>query len=204
MRFIVLILTALILISNVEALAVASDYLEDNTLQLIEGTSTIYSIRLQNTGSDETRVKIDYDGTLMKAIDFKEEYTLPPKSSTRIEFNVTAPEYKKNSNVFTLSLTAHQTAVGGASGIGFLPKINKNFKLEVLKNPDRFYIDPLYMVYAAIVLAFLGLVHRKKIIDLWKRRNQTFKNQKFLGSRKFNEFSRISKNRFKSRKIIKW
>lgn len=204
MRFIALILTALILISNAEALAVASDYLQDNTLQLIEGASTIYSIRLQNTGSDETRVKIDYDSALMKAIDFKEEYTLPPKSSTRIEFNVTAPEYKKNNNVFALSYTAHQIAGGGIGGIGFLPKISKNFKLEVLKHPDRFYIDPLYIVFAVIVIVFLGSIHRKKIIDLWKRRDKALKNQKFLGSRKFNKFSRTPKNRFKSRKIIKW
>ena len=92
---IALSLTALSL--NAEALAVASDYLESNTLELIEGTSTIYGIRLQNPDPYEIRAKVNYDKEIMKAMDFKEEYTLPPSSSTEIKFNITVLFVDKSS-----------------------------------------------------------------------------------------------------------
>ncbi len=61
MRVIVLILLSLALVLDVNAIAVASDYLENNTLKIIEGTSGIYSIRLQNPYSYESIVKVSYD-----------------------------------------------------------------------------------------------------------------------------------------------
>ena len=184
MRFVVLFISVLVLIPSIEALAVASDYLEKNTLNLTEETSTIYSIRLQNPDSSQARFKVTYDDSLMNIIEYKEEYTVDPKSTVRIEFNVTAPKYEKNKNVFSLSYTVHQLG-GGGSGIAFLIKINKQFKLEVLKHPDRFYIDPFYFVLSFGAIAFLLLVYRKRIIRFWKRRNKI-------------------KNRFKSKKVIKW
>ena len=193
MRFIILalflILSSLLLISGVEALSVASDFLEKNRLILTEETSAIYSIRLQNPEKDEIDVKVTYDSTFMKAIGFKEEYTLPPQSSVRIEFNVTAPKYIKNNNLFGIGYTVHQLT-GAGSGIGFLPKISKNVKLEVVKDPDRLYIDPLHIVYAAMALAFLLFVSRKNIRNLIKNRNRVFSKRKLSAS--------------KSRKIIKW
>ena len=126
MKVIVLVLLSLILVLNVNALAVASDYLPGGVLELTEETSTIYSISLQNVDSDELRVKVTYDDTHMKALDFKEEYTLPPKSSTRIEFNVTAPRYNKDNNIFDMSYTVHQLS-GAGGGIGFLSKINPTY-----------------------------------------------------------------------------
>jgi len=185
MRFIILFISVLLLIPSVESIAVASDHLEKNTLNLTEGTSVIYSIRLQNQDSSQIRYKVTYDDSLMKIIDFKEEYTVDPKSTTRIEFNVTAPEYIKNKNIFTLSYTVHQLSGGGGSGIPFLTKINKQFNLKVIKHPDRFYIDPFYFVLALGAIAFLSLIYRKRIMALWIKRNKI-------------------KNRFKSRKVIKW
>ena len=185
MRLVILFILVLFMIPSVEAIAIASDHLEKNTLNLTEGTSVIYSIRLQNTDSSEARYKVTYDDTLMKIIGYKEEYTVDSKSTIRIEFNVTAPEYVKNKNTFTLSYTVHQLSGSGGSGIPFLTKINKQFKLQVLKHPDRFYIDPFYFVIALSAIAFLSLVYRKRIIGFWKGRNKI-------------------KNRFKSRKVIKW
>ncbi len=150
MRLIIFILLSIILSSNVEALAVASDYLENNTLILTEGTSTIYSIRLQNPNSYETKVKVDYDTRFMKTIDFKEEYTLPPESSTRIEFEVTAPEYNESNSLFVLGYTVHQLSGGGGGGVPFLTKINKNFKLEVVEDLDKFHIN--YAIVAIIMV----------------------------------------------------
>ena len=194
MRLIVLIFALIffnvVLVLDVKALAVASDYLEDNTLKLVEGNSTIYSIRLQNPDKEELRVKVDYDKGFMQATDFKDEYILQPGETARIEFNITAPKYKKGENIFTLSYTVHQLSGAGGSGVGFSPKISKGFKLEVVRNEERFYIDPLYIVLALGAIAFLLLVYRKNIRNLIKNRSRVFSKRKF--------------NAFKSRKLIKW
>ena len=194
MRLVVLIFVLIFFnvapVLDVKALAVASDYLENNILKLVEGNSTIYSIRLQNPDNEELIVKVDYDEGLMRAIDFKEEYILQPKETVRIEFNVTAPKYVKNENTFTLSYTVHQLSAAGGGGVGFSPKISKGFKLEAVRNQERFYIDPIYIVSALGAIAFLLIVHRKNISNLIKNRNRFFSKKKFKA--------------FKSRKIIKW
>lgn len=174
--FLILFLLSLASSFSAKALAVASDHLEGNTLTLIEGDSKIYSIRLQNPDSSESRVKVDYDHQFMKAIDFKDEYTLPPQSSTRIEFNITAPDYDKNNDLFTLSYTVHQLSAPSGGGIPFLTKINKNFKLKVARDPNKFYIDYDYAVFALIAVVFLFYVFWKKRI----RRSLKRKSRKFL------------------------
>jgi len=182
MRAVILILLCLLLSLNAKALAVASDYLEDNTLVLIEGTSSIYSIRLQNPDSYESKVKVAYDSQIMKAINFKEEYTLPPQSSTRIEFNVTAPKYDKNNNLFAVSYTIHQLTGPSGGGIPFLTKINKNFMLKSIKNPNIFHVNYGYAPYAVIALAFLLYVFGKKykVKRSRKFKNPYIKNRKII------------------------
>jgi len=162
MRWLVLILLSLMLSLNAKALAVASDFLDNNTLILIEETSKIYSIRLQNPDTYEIKVKVDYTKELMEPIDFQEEYILQPQSVTRVEFNVTAPEYDKDSNVFDVGYTVHQLTGGPGGGIPFLTKINKNFKVRVIKNPSKFYIDYDYAAFAIIAAAFLAYLFIKR------------------------------------------
>lgn len=173
MKQIIPIFLIIALSLNAKALAVASDYLEDNTLTLMEGSSRIYSIRLQNPDPYEARFKVDYDNKFMKTMDFKEEYVLPPKSTARIEFNVTAPKYDEKDNLFVVSYTVHQLS----GGTFFLTKISKNFKLKVeknlnaSKNQDKPYVDYNngfhvnygYAAYAIAVLAFLLYIFRKKL-----------------------------------------
>ena len=176
MRVVILILLSMVLSLDAKALAVASDYLEGNILTLMEGSSKIYSIRLQNPDSSESRVKVDYDTQFMKAADFKEEYILPPQSSTRIEFNVIAPKYDKYNNLFTVGYTVHQLSSPSGGGIPFLTKINKNFKLKVAKNPNKFYINYDYAAYAVIASVFLLYVFRKK----YAKKRSKRKSRKFL------------------------
>ena len=161
MRFIVLILSVLILISEVEALSVASDYLPDKTLELREGTSTIYSIELQNPESFDVDVKVTYEDTFMTPINFKDEYTLEPQTQTRINFNITAPKYKKEDNSFDIGFTVHQLT-GAGGGVGFLPKINKRFKLKVIEDPDKVYINYFYVAYSIVLLIIIFFLLRKK------------------------------------------
>ena len=181
MRFVVLILSVLILISEVKALAVASDYLPDKTLELMEGTSTFYSIELQNPESFDVNVKVTYEDTFMTPLNLKEEYTLEPQTQTRIKFNITAPKYKKNNNLFDIGFTVHQLT-GAGGGVGFLPKINKQFSLKVIKDPNRFYIDDYYkyILPAAVVLLVIYFLLRNEFSSKKFRNNKVFRNRKLI------------------------
>ena len=166
MRVVILILiialslTALSL--NAEALAVASDYLESNTMELEEGTSRIYGIRIQNPDPVEIKARVAYDTEFMKGLDFKEEYSIPAESSVAIQFNITAPKYNKNNNLFRTDFTVHQLNNAPGAGTQFLTSINKKIKLQVIKNPNRFHINYFYVGYAIILLLIILLLYRKK------------------------------------------
>ena len=175
MRAVIFIFLIAALSFEANALAVVSDFLPNNTLVLVEGTSAIYSIRLQNPDVYEVRYKVDYDQQFMKALDYKEEYMVTPQSSLRIEFNVTAPRYEKNNNVFGIGYTIHQLTGAAGGGIPFLTKINKNFKLKVIKNPNKSYINNDYLAYAAILLAFLLYIFWKK-----NAKRKKYKNRKII------------------------
>ena len=187
------IMLLLALSLSASALAVASDYLEDNTLTLIEDSSKIYSIRLQNPDSYEARFKVDYDKQFMNSIDFKEEYVLQPQSTARIEFNVTSPKYDEKNNLFVISYTIHQLS-SGSGGTFFLTKISKNFKLKVEKKTDenpgksdagydhKSYVNYKYAAYAVVALAFMLYVFRKKLLknNKAKAKKISIKNRKII------------------------
>ena len=74
-----LFLVFLTIAINANAISVASDYLVNGTMELIAGDSKLYGIRLQNPSDESTGIKLDYDSTFMKAVDYKEVYALAPK-----------------------------------------------------------------------------------------------------------------------------
>ena len=184
MRVVIFFLFLVILSFNVNALAVASDYLKDKTMQLKDGTSTLYGIRIQNSGSEEASFQLTYDDSIAKVIDYKEIYTIPPSSKESILFNISVPKNLRPGDTFTVSYTIHQLE-GGGSGVPILLKIGKNFKVEIIKNPDKFYIDELYVYYpqAIIVLIIISIIAIK---IFWKK----------------SKYGKIKVN--KKRKIIKW
>ena len=151
MAFFLLALAAASAESN--AIAVASDYLVNNTLELIRGTSTLYSIRLQNPTDYVVGIAVDYDDSFMKVIDYKDVYILQPKETGyKILFNVTAPN---KPGLYSIGYTVGEVEPGGGGGVGLRLKINKNFNLRVIKDPNRFYLKPDYIAYGAIAAAFL-------------------------------------------------
>jgi len=161
MRVAILILFGVLMSLNVNALSVASDFLEGGILEVTEGTSKIYGIRLQNTESFETHIKVTYEIEFVNILDYQEEYTVLPKSAVEVKFNVTAPNYNKNNNEFSISYTVHQLT-GSGGGLGFLPKINKNFKMRVIKDPNTFRINYYYIAYGIILLAIVFFIYKKK------------------------------------------
>src|SRR3989338_3201229 len=139
MVFFLLALAAASAESN--AIAVASDYLVNNTLELIRGTSTLYSIRLQNPTDYEAAIKVDFDNSYMKAIDYREVYILAPRETGyKILFNITAPE---KPGLYSVGYTVSEVESGG-SGLGLLLKINRNFNLRVIEDPNRIQINSFH------------------------------------------------------------
>ena len=118
------------------AISVASDYLVNGTLELAEGASKIYGIRLQNPTDSEANVKLDYDRDIMQVIDYKEVYTLPPKTTGYgIFFNVTAPN-KPGLYIVGYTVSEVEPATG-SGGVPIRLKISKNIKLKVIEGASK-------------------------------------------------------------------
>lgn len=173
MKYLIFFLVFLALSFNAHAIAVASDYLENNTLELIGGASQIYSIRLQNPTDYEAAVKVDFDNTYMKIVDYREVYTLAPRETGyKILFNVTAPE---KPSLYSVGYTVSEVESGGG-GLGLLLKINRNFNLKVIEDPNKFHLNYDYVAYGVIVTIFLIYLFIKKR----KIKRSKYKSRKFL------------------------
>ena len=162
MRVLIFILFIAILSFNANAIAVVSDKLENDTLLIEDGASKLYGIRLQNPDPDEIKLQLTYDDSIAKVIDYEEIYTISPKESKPIFFNVSAPVNSKPDDTFTLSYTAHQLS-GGGTGISLLLKINKNLNVKIVKNPDKFYIRDYYQYIprAVIIIVIVLLLFKR-------------------------------------------
>lgn len=163
-RWAIFLLFSIAVALNANAISVASDYLVNDTLELIEGASKIYSIRLQNPTNNEIGIKLDYDATFMKVIGFKEVYILAPKETGySVSFNVTAP---KKPGLYKVEYTVSESEPGGA-GLPIRLKINRNFNLKVIEDPNKVhtnYIGTNYsgLVYLALFLIIVLFLLRKK------------------------------------------
>ena len=186
----ILVLTIFILIAlvyNVNALAVASDFLENDTIVLIEGASRLYGIRIQNPSQQEIRVKLTYDEAILKVIDYQDEYIIPPETNYPVLFNVSTPKNAKPNQIYTVSYTIHQLA-GSGSGLPILIKIAKNFKLKITKDPNKFYISDYYpyIPNVVIILIIIFVLFRKDWIrkKFMKKETSKKKTKKIIKNRK--------------------
>jgi len=162
MKGLISLLLALMLASlEVHAISVASDYLVNDTLELLEGTSKIYGIRLQNPTDNEVGIKLDYDKTFMKAINYNEVYTLHPKETGYgILFNVTAA---KKPGMYEVGYTVSEVEPAAGGGLPVRLKINRNFKLRVIEDPNKTHINYSGLIYAAVLL-IIGLILVRKVM----------------------------------------
>ena len=192
MRGAIFLLLALTLASiEAKAIAVASDYLGNNTLELIEGASKIYGIRLQNPTNDEVGIKLDYDTTFMKAIDYKEVYILPPKTTGySILFNVTAP---KKPGTYSIGYTVSEVEPSGGGGLPIRLKIGRGFKLKIIEDPNKFHVTYYARLAYIAVLLIIGLALAKNFLFRKKSQMQVIKAklshkpQKKIKNRKINK-----------------
>ena len=182
MKRLTFILVVFALISlKVNAISVASDYLVNDTLELISGASKIYSIRLQNPTDNEVSIKLDYDSTFVKARDYQNIYTLPPKTSGyRIEFNITAP---KEHGLYKIGYTVSEVEPAGSSGLPVRLKISKNYYLRVIEgskmSEDTNMPKTSYSVlnYAAILIIVVLLAI---LLAIWKQSLKSKRNRKVI------------------------
>ena len=162
---------------EVRAISVVSDYLVNGTLELTEGTSKIYSIRLQNPTDNEVGIKLDYDATFLKVIDYKEVYILPPKTTGyRILFNLTAPE---KLGLYTVGYAVSEVEPGAGGGLPIRLKINRNFKLRVIEEPsnkvediNKLQADYSNIAYIAILLIIILFLFRIFIKKKYTKKNR--------------------------------
>ena len=179
MKRLTLILAVFALISlKANAISVASDYLADDTLELISGTSKIYSIRLQNPTDKEASIKLDYDSTFVKARNYQNIYTLPPKTpGYRVEFNITAP---KEPGLYRIGYTVSEVEPAGSSGLPVRLKINKNFYLKVIEDTNNPYPNyPVPANYSRLIYAII-LILLIVLFFIWKLSSKSKRNRKVI------------------------
>lgn len=163
MRVAIFLLLAFALVStSATAIAFASDYLVNGSMVLVEGASKIYSISLQNPTDYETGVKIDYDKTFIKIVDYQEVYTLHPRETGyKILFNVTALQ---KPGEYIVGYTVSEVEPAGGGGLPLRLKINKNFRLKIIEDPKKFHINYFASIYVAVLL-IIGLVLFMKLLS---------------------------------------
>ncbi len=154
------VMAILLLAASVSALGIVSDYLEENTLVMDEGNSKLYSIRIQNPEDREVQVKLTYNSDYLDLLEEKEYYSVPPKSSLKLTFNVTAPQVSANQS-YTLGYSIQELGSQG-EGLPIRFTIGRNFTLKVVdlsKSHLPYY--PFAVVMLAIVLIGGWLYSRK-------------------------------------------
>lgn len=163
MKIMVLIMVNLMTaIYDAKALGVVSDYLANDTMELVEGGSRLYEARIQNPGEEPLRVKLTYDPKFLKIIGFQDEYTIPPKSSMPVKFNITAENAEPGT--YVVEYTVHQLSGAGA-GLPLLLKVGKNFRLKIKENENAQLENgsarygPLFGI--AMVILLLIFISRK-------------------------------------------
>lgn len=110
MKQVIYIMALLLVISQANALGIASDWLEGNTLYLEKGEEYTYGIRIQNMDSDTVFVILEKTGNIGEVVDFKESYELKPKTSKNaIDFKIVMPENAKCSDTFSMGWSITET-----------------------------------------------------------------------------------------------
>ena len=166
MKKLIALFPFILLLFSLEAYAIgiSSPYLENNTIQLIKGQSTIYSINLQNPEDIDINVKISYSSDVAKIIDYKEVYTLlAGKLDTPVSFNKTASEETKINKIYTVSYSVKPLSIPGGGTLPMTMSIAKQFNVKIIKDPDKAgtYVLGYYAAFIAIAMIIFIFIWKK-------------------------------------------
>ncbi len=158
----VFILLLILFIKEITAIGIVTMYLENNILEVMEGTSETYEIQLQNT-EEEIEVRLVLDSEIAEIIDYKERYVLPAGiSNTPIIFDITAPKDAKVGDEYVISYYMEQISTKGGM-VPFGVKINKHLTVKIIEDPDKPGTGYLYGVIIGGIVLVLFV-----IIFIWK------------------------------------
>ncbi len=150
-------LLLILFIKEVIAIGIVTSYLENNILEIMEGTSETYEIQLQNT-EEETEVKLVLDNEIAEIIDYKEKYILPAGiSNTPVIFDITAPKDAKVGEEYVISYYMEQISTKGGT-VPFGVKINKHFTVKIIENPNGPGTNYLYVIVIGSVVLVLLII----------------------------------------------
>jgi hypothetical protein len=163
MKRLIFIFFLILLLKETVAIGIVTNYLENNTLKLMEGTSTLYEMQIQNTDA-EMKVKVGLNSEIAYIIDHKAEYFLPAGvSHTPVYFNITAPLNAKAGDEHVINYYVEPLSTDGGS-IQFALRMNKNFKVKIIEDPNKpppkNYLDGI--IIGAILLVMVVVIYIKK------------------------------------------
>lgn len=117
----------------IQALGVAQEYLEDNTLYLKPGTSRLFTVTLQNEDDEEVKIKFVVASEIITIINPEEYYTIPAKFyDTRIRLNIFVPQDAKIDTVYPINYYVQPMANSDGGMIPLNLRINKQFFVKVI------------------------------------------------------------------------
>lgn len=170
--FIVLLFSICILATQSSALGVAQDYLENQTLRLMQGSTFDLNLYMQNPEDEVVPVQLLLSSDIAFIVDAQELYNLSPKSyKNGVVIHIEAPEDAQLGKRYLVrySMIPHQEQ-SGSGQIGMRMKITRSFTVLIVDEngvgnfPKPFYKDitlskPTKLALLIIVLiAAIGLV----------------------------------------------
>lgn len=162
--FVIAAILMLALATTSYAIAVGSPYLEDNTLKIQEGKTATYTITIQNVGKTDLKVKVLVSG-IAEIVDEKEFYEVKAGNTNfPITFKITPPEDAELGDTYDVGYSVRPVSSGGFIGI----TLNKEIKVEIVKNPDKVYLGSYLrengLLWLVIFAAVIGYA--------WYKRNE--------------------------------
>lgn len=171
-RIIFLFAIILILLPNVIAFAVSSQYYDNNPLYMQPGETVDTFFTLQNIAGTENitlKAKIEYGEDILTLLDNTDIYTVPSGGKVKVNFKITAPTDAKKDDKFpiTIFFTSLRTSSGGPVAIG--ASVGKGFDViikeaEVIGAPKEKTQIPIwaYIIIGIIILVIIIFLVLKK------------------------------------------
>ncbi len=176
--FLIILSSAIILISNTSALGIASDFLGNNTMELKKGESRLYGVRLQNPKLDFKKARFVLQSDFAKVIDYQEIYEFSEEQKIiSILINVTAPKNAHKGQEFIVSYYVEPVEVSG-QGLTIKPTIEKAFKVKILEKRwfsfvySYSYIHLIIFIYGILILLVVYLLRKKPKAKLKLKRKR--------------------------------
>lgn len=195
------ILILFLIVPSVLGLGVAQDYLEDDTLRLMNGETHYLKIILQNPEDVDVPVSISVNSEVVEIFEPKEYYNLSAKSYDNVIYlKITAPKDGKIGDKYevTYSVSPYKSQEGGMVGLNM--KITRKFyvlivdengvgsnKKEIFGGADTGLILRIAVIVLVILFIIMigALLARKSSaiterIYAWKLRKKIRKENKLL------------------------